>query len=257
MPKSSAPAIVIVNTLLIPLGAVCVAAGIVGASRVAEVRWLFVLLAIGGAVVLVGAVHGIVAWGKAVQVDEATERAMVAAVQAKPRATSGLAGPVLAHWTYDPEEWRRYAAGEIRFRTREALGMGLTTLVLGTLIIGLLDGNWRLAAGISGAVGGFITLCRWLMAFFAWRRNRAVPTGDVVIGTNAVLMNRRYDVIHDRRVRFGGARVLETERPAILEVRIMVPGRYRRVAEEYRIPIPTGREEEARAVARELTGAHA
>ena len=257
MPKSSAPTVVIVNTLLIPLGAVCVAAGVVGASRIAEIRWLFVLLAICGAVVLGGAVHGIVAWGQAVRVDEATERVMVAAVQAKPRATTGLVGPVLAHWTYAPDEWRAYAASEIRFRTREALGMGAITLALGTLIIGVLDGDWRLAAAISGAVGGFIALGRWLMAFFAWRRNRAVPTGDVVIGTNAVLTNRRYDVIHDRRVRFGGARVLETERPAILEIRIMVPGKYRRVAEEYRIPIPAGREEEARAVAREIAAGHA
>jgi hypothetical protein len=85
----------------------------------------------------------------------------------------------------------------------------------------------------------------------------AVPSGDVVIGTNAILMNHRYDVVHDRGVRFGGARVLETGRPAILEVRIMVPGKYRRVAEEYRIPIPAGHEDEARAVARELAGAHA
>jgi len=256
MPKSSAPAVVIVNTLLIPLGAVCVAAGIVGASRIAEIRWLFVLLAICGAVVLGGAIHGIFAWGKAVQVDEATEREMVAAVQAQPRVTTGLAEPVLAHWTYAPDEWRGYAASEIRFRTREALGMGATVLVLGTLIIGALEGNWRTAAIISGAVGGFIALCRWLMAFFAWRRNRAVPTGDVVIGTTAILMNRRYEVVHDRLVRFGGARVLEAERPAILEIRIMVPGKYRRVAEEYRIPIPAGREDEAHAVAQALAAAH-
>lgn len=256
MPRSSAPAVVIVNSLLIPLGAVCVAAGIVGASRIGEMRWLFVLLAICGAVVLAGAVHGVVAWGKAVRVDEATERAMVAAVQARPQASTGLAGPVLAHWTYAPDEWRRYAASEIRFRTREALGMGAITLVLGTLVIGILEGDWKVAAAISGAVGAFIALGRWLMAFFAWRRHRAAATGDVVIGTNAVLTNRRFDVIHDRRVRFGGARVLETARPAILEIRIMVPGKYRRVAEEYRIPIPAGREDEARAVARQLSASH-
>jgi hypothetical protein len=257
MPKSSAPAIAIVNTLLIPLGAVVVAAGIVGASRYAEMRWAFLLLAVVGAVVLAGAVHGVFAWGKAVQVDEATEREMVAAVRAQPGASTGLAGPVLAHWTYDPAEWRGYAASELRFRTREALGMGLITVVLGTLVIGVMERDWGTAAVISGAVGGFIALGQWLMAYLAYRRNRAVAAGDVVIGTNAVLMNRRYDVIHDRRVRFGGARVLETERPAILEVRIMVPGRYRRVRQDYRIPIPAGREDEARAVARELAAKHA
>jgi hypothetical protein len=257
MPKSSSPAIVIVNTLLIPIGAVTVVAGIIGALTVTEIWWAFALLAVCGVAVLVGGVHGIIAWGKAVQVDEATEREMVAAVRAKPRASTGLAGPVLAHWTYEPAEWRAYTARELRFRTLEALGMGATVLVLGTLIVGLLDGNWGLAVGLAVAVGGLIALGRWLMAFFAWRRNRAVQTGDVVIGTNAVLMNRRYDVIHDRRVRFGGARVVETERPAILQVTIMVPGRYRRIAEEYRIPIPAGREDEARAVARQLAAGRA
>jgi len=252
MPRSSSPAIAIVNTLLLPLGAVTVVAGIVGAAGVRELWWAFALLAAAGAAVLWGGIHGIVAWGKAVQVDEATEREMVEAVRARPRASTGVAGPVLAHWTFAPEEWRGYTSRELAFRTREALGMGAVVLVLGTLVVGLLDGSWKTAAIISGAVGGFIALTRWLMAFFAWRRNRAVPSGDVVIGTNAVLVNRRYGVIHDRRVRFGGARVLESERPAILEVRIMVPGRYRRIAEDYRIPIPAGREDEARAVARLL-----
>jgi hypothetical protein len=256
VPRSSAPAVAIVNTLLIPLGAVCVAAGVVGASRYGEMRWAFVLFAIGGVVVLAGAVHGVFAWGRAVQVDEATEREMVAAVREQPRASTGLAGPVLAHWTYTPEEWGRYAASEIRFRSREALWMGLGALLLGTLVLGLLEGEWGLAAAVSGAVGGFIALGRWLMAFFAWRRHRAVPTGDVVIGTTAILVNRRYEVVHDRRVRFGGARVLEGARPAVLEVTIMVPGKYRRVAEEYRIPIPSGREDEARSVAAALASAH-
>jgi hypothetical protein len=256
MPRSSAPAVAIVNVLLIPLGAATLAAGVVGATRVSEMRWLFVLLAIGGAVIMGGAVQGLFAWGKAVQVDEATRRAMVESVRAKPAASTGLAGPVLAHWTYAPEEWRRYTARELGYRTTEALMMGASTFVLGTIIIGLLERELRIAMIISGAVGGFIALGRWLTALVAYRRHRAVPTGDVIIGTHAILVNRRYEVIHDRRVRFGGARVLETERPAVLEVKIMVPGKYRRYPEEYRIPIPGGREDEARQVAAELAGAH-
>src|SRR6185295_15638885 len=98
MPRSSSPSVVIVNILLIPLGAVCVAAGVVGAARWAEQRWLFIAMAVCGMVVLAGAAHGIFAWGHAVRVDEDTERAMVEAVQARPNASSRLAGPVLAHW---------------------------------------------------------------------------------------------------------------------------------------------------------------
>ncbi|MFL5385744.1 MAG: hypothetical protein ACJ8GN_24785 [Longimicrobiaceae bacterium] len=255
MPRSSNPAIAVVDTLLIPLGAVCVVAGIVVATRYAEVRWLGVLMAVAGAVVLFGAVRALFSWGKAVRTDEATERAMVEAVQ--PGASVSRDGPVLAHWTYAPEEWHAYAGRELGFRTREALGMGAATLLLGTLIIGALEGEWRTAAIIPGVVAAFIALGRWLMAFAAYRRHRAAPAGDVIIGRTALLVNRRYDTIHDGNVRFGGARVLEKERPAILEITIMVPGKYRRTSEEYRIPIPAGREEEARAVARQLATEHA
>lgn len=257
MPRSSAPAVAIVNVLLVPLGAATLAAGVVGFSRVSEMRWAFALLAIVGAVIMGGAVQGLFDWGRAVQVDESTRRAMIESVRAKPAASHGLAGPVLAHWSYAPEEWRRYTSRELGYRTREALMMGAATFVLGTIIIGLLEWDLRIATIISGAVGGVIALGRWLVALAAYRRRRAVPTGDVIIGTHAILVNRRYDVVHDHRVRFGGARVLDGERPAILEVQVMVPGKYRRHPEEYRIPIPAGREDEAREVAAELAGAHA
>ena len=49
----------------------------------------------------------------------------------------------------------------------------------------------------------------------------------------------------------------EAERPAVLEVDIVDPRKQGRVRGGYRISIPIGREEEARAVARELAGAHA
>jgi len=253
MPRSSSPAIAVVDMLLIPLGAVCVAAGIVMATRYEEVRWLSLGMAALGVVIMFGAVRALFAWGRAVRTDEATERAMVEAVQ--PGASAKRDGTVLAHWIYTPEEWHAYAGRELAFRTREALGMGAATLVLGTLVIGVLEGEWGTAAIISAAVGAFIALLRWMAAFAAWRRNRAAPASDVIIGPNALLVNRRYDTIHDGNVRFRGARVLASGRPAILEITIMVPGKYRHTPEEYRIPVPAGREEEARAVARQLAEA--
>jgi hypothetical protein len=256
MPRSSNPAAVIVNALLIPLGVVVMAAGVVGALTADGMRWAFGLLAVGGAVIVGGAIHGAVAWRRAVQVDDETAHAMVAAARAGPASATIPTGPVLAHWTYGPDDWAHYAAGEIRYRTREALGMGAAVLVLGTPVIGLMEGDWGIGALISGTVGGFIALMRGLMAFSAHRRNRAVTHGEVIVGPTALLVNGRYEAIHDANVRFGGARVLEDGSPAILEVTIMVPGRYRRTAEEYRIPIPAGREDEARAVALGLAEAH-
>jgi len=255
MPRSSAPAGAIVNILLIPLGAVCVAAGVVVGSRFAEVRWLGVLLSVLGFVVVIGAVLGLFAWGRAVRVDEATEQAMRQAVAGD--GASPDPARVLAHWTFGADEWQACAVSELRFRTLEALRMGVLTTVVGALVIGVLERDWKMGLIVAGVVGAFIALWRWAMAFAAYRRNRAAPAGDVIIGPGAVLVNRRYDTIHDGNVRFRGARVVASG-PAttVLEIQIWVPGKYRHTAEEYRLPVPRGREEEARAVARELTAAH-
>jgi len=255
MPKSSSPAIVVVNALLIPLGFAVLIGGIGGAVVYREIWWAFALLAGGGVLMLAGAAQGVSHWRRAVQVEDETHHAMLAAVRVRPHVSSGLPAPVLAHWTYDPAEWRAYAHAELRYRTREALTMTAATVAVGTPVLGLLEGEWKLAFVVSAVIGTLIGVGRWLVARAAYGRNRAVSHGDVVLGRDAMLVNGRYEVVHDNRIHFGGARVLEGGCPAILEIRIMVPGKYRRMAEEYRIPIPAGREEEARAVARELAEA--
>jgi len=244
------PPVAIVSLLLLLLGAVAMAAGLDGATRGSEIRWAFVLLALAGAAVLGGSVHGLFAWRDAVRLDDDAERA-------QPGASHALAGPVLAHWTYDPAEWNAYTRRQLVTGTRQALVMWVLVFALVTTGVGMLHGEWRVAAIMSGVLATSIAVGRWMSAIATCRRHRAVPTGDVIIGTHAVLVNRRCEVTHGGgRIHFGGARVLEAERPAILQVDIMDPGKPRSVRVGYRIPIPSGREEEARAVARELAGAH-
>lgn len=266
MLRSSHPIIVLVYVFLLALGLVTVVAGLVGLVSVTEIWWAFGLMAAGGALVLGGAIRGIVAWGKSVDADEATAHQMLTAARSgeAPAGARRGTGPVLAHWTYAPAEWRAWADGELRYLTRESLGMFATVAVLGTLLVGVLkgvlEGEWRTGMIISFATGALIGGGRWVMALLAHHRNRAVMAGEVIVGPTAMLVNGRYEPVHDGdrgRVRFSRAYVREGAGPPLLVVGFTVPGRYRRLPDEYRIPIPAGRVDEARAVAEALVRAHA
>ncbi|HEU4556526.1 MAG TPA: hypothetical protein VFS20_01710 [Longimicrobium sp.] len=257
MPRSSHPALAVVNIIMIPLGLACVMVGIGGLSSTREIWWAFALLTAAGALVVYGGIRGVIGWTRSVDVEEHTAHEMIAAAQAGPSLLPPGAGPVLAHWRYAPDEWRAYTSAEIRFRTRDALASAAFVAVLGTVVLGLLSrGDWPVAIGISGGMGALIGLGRWVMAWTAHRRNVGVQSGEVIVGPTALLWNGRYEVLRDRRIDFGGARVLTKFHPPILEITIKVPGRYRRIPEEYRIPIPAGRLDEAQTVADALNRAH-
>lgn len=75
------------------------------------------------------------------------------------------------------------------------------------------------------------------------------PASNVVISPAAILMNDQYQVIQDHHFRFSFARIEEYTRPKLLVIGIEWPTRYGRMSHEYRIPIPTDREDEAHKVA--------
>ena len=138
--------------------------------------------------------------------------------------------------------------------------MFATVAVLGTLLVGVLEGEWRTAMTIAVVTGALIGGGRWGMALLAHHRNRAVMAGEVIVGPTAMLVNGRYEPVHDGdrgRVRFSRAHVREGAGPPLLVVGFTVPGRYRRLPDEYRIPIPAGRVDEAHAVAEALNRARA
>jgi hypothetical protein len=110
---------------------------------------------------------------------------------------------------------------------------------------------------VSLVIGALMGGGKWLLARMAHQQNTATPRGEVVITPTAVLMNGRYQVIQDHHFRFRAARVSDGERPPILEIAIEWPTRSGTASDEYRIPIPAGREEEARAIARELNEGYA
>jgi hypothetical protein len=297
MPKSSNPLNLAVSALLAVMAMPILFIGLVGLFTAGEIWWVFGLMAAGGGLMIAGAIQNVGKWKKAVAEEEATTRAMLEAVgapqvsraapgeipAASPRAVPAAAPagpetarngaheiarsaaaspgrptePVLAHWRYDPSEWSAYAHREATFRGREALGVGVGVAVLGTLFGGIWEGDWGGGFAVAAVIGGVIGGIRWAMAHAARASNLSTPAGEVIISPNAILLNGRYEVLQDDNFRFGGVRYVETERPPILEFTVTWATRSGRTNEQYRVPVPAGREDEARALVDTFRRIHA
>jgi hypothetical protein len=255
MPRSGNPFFPVINLMLVPFGfgMTMIGGTVLIAGDGGEMWWLFVGFLASGLLMLGGAVSNLVRWFGWVRREDAAAARMAAVARtrhADPYAP--LPPDVLAHWTYPPGEWRGYATGEVRHRTDEAFYIGVGVVLLGTLVVRWQIGaGWAEAFGVSLVIGILIGGGRWGLARWAHGQNLATPGGDVVITPTAVLMNGRYMVLRDHHFRFVGARVLD-ERPPILALSIEWPTRSGTVSETYRIPVPAGREAEARAVAEAL-----
>jgi|GEM_PF-1782774 len=297
MPKSSHPLNLAVSGLLMAMAIPITILGVAGLFTAGEIWWVFGLLAASGGMLAIGAVQGVLRWKKALVEEEATTRAMLQATQTSagasmpddrahpiaPCSTSTIAasgafdasatairppaapvaetrrmtGPVLAHWRYGADEWAAYTRREATYRGREAFWVGLGVAVMGTGVIGISEGDWGGGFAISAAVGAIIGVGRWMVARSARASNLAAPGGEVIIAPNALLLNGRYEVLQDHHFTFGGVRYVETETPPILEFTVTWPTRGGRTNEQYRVPVPAGREDEARALVDTFRGLHA
>jgi hypothetical protein len=188
-----------------------------------------------------------------------------AAVRAR-RLAAGLPaeppppGPpeVLARWTLAPDEWAAYAARELRLEKRHALELGAAFLVFATLGSKFWGAGWLLALAIGAAVGALVGGLAWWTAHADYRADASVPAGEVVLTRESVMINGREHVLNDERVWLAGVRYLEDESPPVLRLTLRQwtrrgPSRDEVMVDDYlRVPVPRGREDEARLLAGEL-----
>lgn len=258
MPRSGNPFFPVVNLMLVPIGLGMLVIGPVGLFSDSEIWFVFAGLTAAGALMVGGAVHNIVKWWRWQRREEGEAAAMAAAARAHtalldPSVPASLPSiPVLAHWTYEPDEWSAYAQREVRDRNAEGCGLVIGVVLLGTVVVWQEARSWPLSFAIALGLGAVIGGAKWLMAKSAHERNTATPRGEVVISPTAILMNGSYQVIQDHHFRFRSAQVQENVQPKLLVIGIEWPTRSGVVTEDYRIPIPAGREAEAHYVAREL-----
>jgi len=255
-----------VAALLVLWGAVItLPLGIVGSlSDTGPMRMVFVAMAAGGAGMLYGGVKMWRQWRLAVLLEGEHQAAMRDAVGAPPMEHGSPIPPgpavalqsgelVLARWTYTADEWREYTRAEWKRRRLEAVVVGALLLLVGYCSGrgGGDEGNAMMAAAFMVGVavaGGLLG-----RAYLARKANEAAP-GEAVITGSAILLNGKYHVLSNETYSFQGVRYDTEAKPPLLEFSISWGTRQGQTGEKIRVPVPAGREAEAREVVAALGG---
>jgi hypothetical protein len=163
-------------------------------------------------------------------------------------------GEYLAHWTYEPDEWRRFAEAEWAGARRAAWGPVVVALAfLAFLLSGLIwikpeEGDALLLAIISALLVGFAAFAYGLVRFSgrASYQRAFRQVGETYLGPRGIYYNGMYHTwdsfgigLKDIRLRAGNPTVLE------LTIGTAASGR---PDFTLRALVPAGHEEEARRV---------
>ncbi|HEX8275622.1 MAG TPA: hypothetical protein VF615_23515 [Longimicrobiaceae bacterium] len=291
MPRSSHPLNLLSAWILFSVALPCTIVGVVGAlAETGTMRVVLGALGLSGLAMVWGSVQMVVAWRRATRRETAHEAALYQAVRqaapaveppqalqegaqpafsaaaaADPAAPAARTSPaahttgeadaeVLAHWTYAPDEWSEYSRRELSFRRGEAKWYAAGVVGLGALLLVFQrNAEYTVALGVAGFVGAVFWLGKTLQARAAHAANTATPGGEVIISPRAVMLNGRYHVLQDDRFHFAGVRLLDEEVPPVLEFTVAWQTRSGRADEQVYVPVPRGREEEARALVARLT----
>lgn len=165
----------------------------------------------------------------------------------------------LVHWTYAADEWARFEEMEWQREQRDVRIYPIATVVIALVVAGLAYLGSRdllvtfAAFGIFIGIGVLVTLQTWGVARWRYmRRHRAA--GDVYISMTGILQPRGYLPYNGFNLRLTIAEV-EPGDPDTLRLQV---SSYTEEAitrsSDMRIPVPYGREDEAREVAQQLFG---
>lgn len=153
--------------------------------------------------------------------------------------------PVLARWTYEDGEWRTYAEAELKRQVLVALFVGVGLSVAGwTIFRGEVE---ELGFGFVARYALLITGALIAVAVVAYRANRSAP-GEAILTPTAVMLNGKYHVLADGRLQFGGVRLTELGTVPVLEFTVSAAARRGRTGSQVRVPVPRGRDAEAREI---------
>jgi hypothetical protein len=168
----------------------------------------------------------------------------------------------LVHWTYAADEWARFEDAQLKRETGSVRSYPLFTVVIALVVAALAFAGSRdllVTLGIFGLfvlIGVLVTLQTWGAAKWRYAR-RHKAAGDVFVSTSGVLQPRGYLPYSGFNVKLTEAEV-EPGDPDTLRLQISSYSEHAIArTSEIRIPVPYGREDEAREVAQQLLGVSA
>jgi Ca2+/Na+ antiporter len=155
---------------------------------------------------------------------------------------------LLAHWTYSQEEWQLYTEEEYKRQKEGNKGLFIMIAVI-SLVIGIIyfiadrqNGQWVFFSMVGLiALIGFVA---WFTAFYNYGQNKN-NRGEVYFTPDAVYINRQ---LHDFKSLDAKLEktVLKGDRQKYIEFVYSAPTRTGRQDYEARVPVPWGKDDEAR-----------
>lgn len=163
---------------------------------------------------------------------------------------------VLARWTYDPADWQRWRDEELTdTRAVPVFGaiLGGVFLLIGVVFLAIDPDDMGLMFAIMTGVGVLIAGAAWLSAALRRRAILKDPCEAVITRGGVWYMGQLTDW-NGVTSRLTGARVEQTGKRTFftVEYRQLAGRAARMVRSQVRIPVPEGREEEARELAKKL-----
>ncbi len=258
MPRSSSPLHVLSAVLQFCCGLMVAPIGFAGVfADAGPMRPVWGMMALSSLLLMGSGVWAFVKWRRAEAAETVHRAALAAAVSPPASAPREAEAPdvpearVLAHWTYGPGQWTTYTGTEIAFRKREAVYQAAGITALGTVFLSLGDDiSLGHAFQSSAFVGIMVFAGRYLQARAAHDSNAATARGEAIISPDAVVLNGRYHVLRNDEYHLRSVRYLDAGATPLLEFAVEWSTRGGAATEEVRVPVPPGREDEARELAR-------
>lgn len=162
------------------------------------------------------------------------------------RAGEGL----LAHWTYQPDEWLQYA--ETEYRTEKHYKKILLLIISGfALVVGIGATIADQESGIGVlvvmlAVIVILSFTAWFTSWYNHRQNLEYP-GEAYISKDGIYLNKQLHLWNQMLAYLGSVEYVE-ETPPLLVFAYFAPTRVGLEGREVRVPVPRGQEAKAREI---------
>jgi protein-S-isoprenylcysteine O-methyltransferase Ste14 len=157
---------------------------------------------------------------------------------------------LIAHWTYSPDEWQQYTEEEYQRQKSGNRGLFILIAVI-SLVIGIIyfiadhrNGQWVLLTMVG--LIALMAFVAWFTAYYNHRQNKQ-NRGEAFFAPDALYINRQ---LHD--FKGLGAKLenvaLKGDSQQYIEFTYSAPTRTGRQDYQARVPIPQGKDDEARTL---------
>jgi len=159
---------------------------------------------------------------------------------------------VLARWEIPDVQWQAFYKTEKQKRFQSLWIEAALILLLGTVLLLIMRGaDWPTALIISAALAITWWVLKYLLHLKVLRSSRTVNI--ILITTSSVRINDQLHVFYDAHVTPAAFTLVTESKPAVLEISYQWLTGRGATHEELRVPVPLGKEEEARQLVQRLS----